>query len=108
MSLKRKLTWANLESETINYMKYLKYNNEEIGNEMNIKDSMYSGIEILKRLMDGKTLQLDDITIAMGEDGRVGQTYKKGDKLIVVGDLTIKEFFDLIKKHEIVPIPNLR
>ena len=61
-------------------------------------------IRLLKSLVKGITLKIGDEVIAMGEDGRVGCLREKGETMIVIGDITIREFIELVEKHEVLPI----
>ena len=61
-------------------------------------------IHLLKSLVKGMTLKIGDEVIAMGEDGRVGCIREKGGTQIVIGDITIREFIELVEKHEVMPI----
>ena len=70
-------------------------------------DNKQAAIRILKSLSKGLHMRIGDETIAMGEDGRVGCIREKEDGTqIVLGDMTIKEFFGLIEKYEVIPIVN--
>ena len=61
-------------------------------------------IRLLKSLVKGMTLKIGDEVIAMSEDGRVGCIQEKGGTQIVIGDITISEFLELVEKHEVMPI----
>jgi len=61
-------------------------------------------IRLLKSLAKGITLKIGDEVIAMGEDGRVGCVREKKGTMIVIGDITIREFIELVEKHEVLPI----
>jgi len=68
------------------------------------KISKMVAIRLLKTLAKGIHLKIGDEAIAMGEDGRVGCLREKKGTMIVIGDITIREFFELVEKHEVLPI----
>lgn len=61
-------------------------------------------IRLLRSLAKGLTLKIGDEVIAMGEDGRVDCLREKGREMVVIGDITIREFFELVEKHEVFPV----
>ena len=61
-------------------------------------------IRLLKSLAKGMTLQIGDEVIAMDEDGRVGCVREKKGTMILIGDITIREFIELVEKHEVFPV----
>jgi len=61
-------------------------------------------IRLLKSLVKGMTLKIGDEVIAMAEDGRVGCIREKEGTQTVIGDMTIREFIELVEKHEVMPI----
>ena len=69
-----------------------------------IKTDKMVAIRLLKTLAKGLTLKIGNEAIAMGEDGRVGCLREKKGTMIVIGDITIREFFELVEKHEVLPI----
>lgn len=61
-------------------------------------------IRLLRSLAKGLTLKIGDEVIAMGKDGRVGCLRENEGTMTVFGDITIREFIELVEKHEVIPI----
>ena len=71
------------------------------------KTSINIAISILKRLIEGKRIEIGDETVAASDDGCLGYVWELHNEEMVIGNLTIRELAELVEKYEIVPIPEV-
>lgn len=67
-------------------------------------------LAVVKELMKGKTITLDDFTIGMGDDMRIGviaENQETKEKWILgLSTMDLCELNNLLTKHHFWPVPN--
>ncbi|MCK4526315.1 hypothetical protein KAW18_02990 [candidate division WOR-3 bacterium] len=71
------------------------------------RTSIYVVISIIRDLVNGKRIKVGDNIIAMDDEGHIGYLLRNSKGETIAGDISIKDFVELVEEYEIIPIPAL-